>query len=143
MSCPLRVEYPGAVYHLLVETPQADFSRGMRRLNGVFTQDFNRIHQRTRSMIDLIIQDLTPMLLDPDAADKPILAAACAGSMVFYPGFQSHSSANKVNDRPDNSRPDPDAAGKIRETMSPGKRSKKMLSGWAGARQAGYVKGKN
>ncbi|MEE9545201.1 MAG: transposase [Rhodospirillales bacterium] len=29
-------------YHLLVETPQANLSRGMRHLNGVYTQRFNR-----------------------------------------------------------------------------------------------------
>jgi putative transposase len=93
MSRPLRVEYPGAVYHitsrgnerksiykndadrllflnifsqtikrfqwlchgyvlmdnhyhLLIETPEPNLSRGMRQLNGVYTQDFNRIHRR-------------------------------------------------------------------------------------------------
>ena len=34
-------------YHLLVETPDANLSRGMRHLNGVYTQAFNRRHQRT------------------------------------------------------------------------------------------------
>jgi REP element-mobilizing transposase RayT len=29
-------------YHLLVETPEANLSKGMRQLNGVYTQDFNR-----------------------------------------------------------------------------------------------------
>ncbi|MBF0168066.1 MAG: transposase [Alphaproteobacteria bacterium] len=33
-------------YHLLVETGQANLSRGMRQLNGVYTQDFNRAHRR-------------------------------------------------------------------------------------------------
>lgn len=33
-------------YHLLVETPEANLSQGMRQLNGVFTQRFNRIHNR-------------------------------------------------------------------------------------------------
>ena len=33
-------------YHLLVETPDANLSRGMRHLNGVYTQRFNRIHNR-------------------------------------------------------------------------------------------------
>lgn len=33
-------------YHLLVETPQANLSRGMRQLNGVYTQAFNRAHGR-------------------------------------------------------------------------------------------------
>ena len=33
-------------YHLLVETPEANLARGMRRLNGVYTQAFNRRHGR-------------------------------------------------------------------------------------------------
>ncbi len=33
-------------YHLIVETPQANLSRGMRQLNGVYTQKFNWHHQR-------------------------------------------------------------------------------------------------
>jgi len=34
-------------YHLLVETPLANLSQGMRQLNGVYTQAFNRRHNRT------------------------------------------------------------------------------------------------
>jgi len=33
-------------YHLLVETPKANLSLGMRQLNGIYTQRFNRRHQR-------------------------------------------------------------------------------------------------
>jgi len=33
-------------YHLLVETPDANLSQGMRQLNGVYTQRFNRHHHR-------------------------------------------------------------------------------------------------
>ena len=33
-------------YHLVVETPDANLSLGMRQLNGVYTQAFNRAHQR-------------------------------------------------------------------------------------------------
>ena len=33
-------------YHLVVETPEANLSKGMRQLNGVYTQRFNRSHQR-------------------------------------------------------------------------------------------------
>ena len=33
-------------YHLLVETPDANLSKGMRHLNGVYTQRFNRKHNR-------------------------------------------------------------------------------------------------
>ena len=33
-------------FHLLIETPQANLSRGMRYLNGVYTQAFNRSRKR-------------------------------------------------------------------------------------------------
>ena len=93
MARPLRIEYPGALYHLtsrgnaqedifredadreaflavlaavverfgwrlyayclidnhyalLAETPKANLSKGMRQLNGVYTQRFNRRHRR-------------------------------------------------------------------------------------------------
>ncbi len=33
-------------YHLLIETPDGNLSKGMRQLNGVYTQYFNRQHSR-------------------------------------------------------------------------------------------------
>ena len=33
-------------YHLLLETPEANLSRAIRHLNGVYTQAFNRRHRR-------------------------------------------------------------------------------------------------
>jgi putative transposase len=36
----------GNHYHLLVETPDGNLSNGMRQLNGVYTQRFNRAHNR-------------------------------------------------------------------------------------------------
>ncbi len=33
-------------YHLLIETPEANLAQGMRQLNGVYTQSFNRSHGR-------------------------------------------------------------------------------------------------
>ncbi len=33
-------------YHLVIETPDGNLSRGMRQLNGVYTQAFNRRHRR-------------------------------------------------------------------------------------------------
>jgi len=33
-------------YHLIVETPKPNLSKGMRQLNGVYTQYFNRAHQQ-------------------------------------------------------------------------------------------------
>ncbi len=37
----------GNHYHLLLETPDPNLSLGMRQLNGVYTQGFNRRHSRT------------------------------------------------------------------------------------------------
>ncbi|MEF8982615.1 transposase [Thiohalorhabdus sp.] len=37
----------GNHYHLLVATPDANLGRGMRHLNGVYTQRFNRRHHRS------------------------------------------------------------------------------------------------
>ena len=36
----------GNHYHLVVETAEGNLARGMRQLNGVYTQAFNRAHQR-------------------------------------------------------------------------------------------------
>jgi REP element-mobilizing transposase RayT len=36
----------GNHYHLMVETPDANLAAGMRQLNGVYTQRFNRRHRR-------------------------------------------------------------------------------------------------
>jgi len=33
-------------YHLLIETPDSNLSAGMRQLNGIYTQRFNRRHGR-------------------------------------------------------------------------------------------------
>ena len=33
-------------YHFLIETPDGNLSKGMRQLNGVYTQRFNRQHGR-------------------------------------------------------------------------------------------------
>jgi putative transposase len=33
-------------YHVVVETPDANLSAGMRQLNGVYAQSFNRRHRR-------------------------------------------------------------------------------------------------
>lgn len=36
----------GNHFHLLIETPEPNLSRGMRQLNGVYTQSFNRRHRK-------------------------------------------------------------------------------------------------
>jgi REP element-mobilizing transposase RayT len=37
-------------YHLLIETPEGNLSKGMRQLNGMYTQATNRRHERTGHM---------------------------------------------------------------------------------------------
>ena len=55
-------------YHLLVQTPDANISRSMRHLNGVYTQRFNRIHlcdgQLFRGRYKCIIVDGDSYLLE-------------------------------------------------------------------------------
>ena len=36
----------GNHYHLLIETPEGNLSAGMRHLNGVFTQGYNKMRKR-------------------------------------------------------------------------------------------------
>ena len=38
-------------YHLLVETPDANLSKGMRELNGVYIQHVNRKHGRVGHLL--------------------------------------------------------------------------------------------
>ena len=55
-------------YHLLVQTPDANISRSMRHLNGVYTQRFNRIHhsdgQLFRGRYKSILVDADSYLLE-------------------------------------------------------------------------------
>jgi len=61
-------------YHLLLETPEPNLSRGMRQLNGVYTQYYNRrydrsgavLHGRYKSMLvekDAHLRDLTRFVM--------------------------------------------------------------------------------
>jgi putative transposase len=51
-------------YHLLVETPDANLSQGMRQLNGVFTQSINRKHHRVGHLFQ---ERYKAILVDKDA----------------------------------------------------------------------------
>jgi len=57
-------------YHLLIETPEGNLSKGMRQLNGIYAQHFNQKHQRVghllqgskkngRKGLNVTLQDLT------------------------------------------------------------------------------------
>ena len=39
-------------YHILVETPQPNLSRGMQLLNGIYTQKYNRTHDRSGHLLE-------------------------------------------------------------------------------------------
>src|SRR5437667_10970198 len=54
-------------YHVVIETPQPNLSRGMRHLNGVYTQRFNRRHSRVRHVLQgrytaIVVQKDTHLL---------------------------------------------------------------------------------
>ena len=55
-------------YHLLVETPDGNLSLGMRQLNGVYTQRFNRKHDRVghvfQGRFKSVIVEKEPYLLE-------------------------------------------------------------------------------
>jgi REP-associated tyrosine transposase len=51
-------------YHLLIETPRGRLSRGMRQINGVYTQQFNRGHNRVGHVLQ---GRYTAVIVDRDA----------------------------------------------------------------------------
>lgn len=55
-------------YHIVIETPDANLSQGMRQLNGVYTQLFNRTHRRAgpifQGRFKAILVDKENYLLD-------------------------------------------------------------------------------
>ena len=54
----------GNHYHLLLETPEPNLVQGMRRLNGVYTQAFNRRHRRVGHVLQGRYKSI---LVDKDA----------------------------------------------------------------------------
>ena len=56
-------------YHLLIETPEANLSRGMREPNGVYTRSFNRGHKRSGHLFEgrykSILVELARYLVQP------------------------------------------------------------------------------
>ncbi len=73
-------------YHLLVETPDGNISRGMRQLNGVYTQSFNRRHQRSGHLLEgrfkaILIEKDTHLL----EASRYIVLNAVRAGMIEKP----------------------------------------------------------
>jgi putative transposase len=67
-------------YHLLVQTPDANLSKGMRQLNGIYTQYYNRRHGLTGHLFKgryksiLVDQDAYLMELSRYIVLKPVKA---------------------------------------------------------------------
>lgn len=80
-------------YHLLIETPRANLSRGMRHLNGVYTQSFNKRHTRAghifQGRFKAILVEKENHLLE--VARYIVLNPVCA-QMTKHPGQWAWSS---------------------------------------------------
>ncbi|MCX5834447.1 MAG: transposase [Deltaproteobacteria bacterium] len=79
----------GDHYHLLVETPDANLSRGMRQLNGLYTQRFNWRHHKSGHLLQgrykAILVDKDEYLLE--LARYMMLNPVRAGMVDFPEGY--------------------------------------------------------
>jgi REP element-mobilizing transposase RayT len=85
-------------YHLVVETPDANLSRGMRQLNGVYTQAFNRRHRRVGHLFQgrfkgILVQKDSHFL----AVCRYVVLNPVAAGMVKQPGQWAWSSYRVTN----------------------------------------------
>jgi len=80
-------------FHLMIETPRSNLSRGMRQLNGMYTQRFNRTHDRIghvfQGRFKSIIVDKDAYLLE---LSRYIVRNPVAAGMVKNVGDWSWSS---------------------------------------------------
>ena len=94
----------GNHYHLLIETPEANLSLGMRQLNGVYTQRFNRLHARVGHLFQgrfkaiLVERDSYLLELARYIVLNP-LRARMVKSVARYPWSSYHATVGQV-DRP-------------------------------------------
>jgi len=75
-------------YHLVVETPDGNLSKGMRQLNGVFTQASNRRHGRTGHLFQgrykaVLVDDTGSYLLE---LTRYVVLNPVRAAMVATPG---------------------------------------------------------
>ena len=80
-------------YHLVIETPDANLSKGMRQLNGVYTQTFNRRHRRVGHLFQgrfkgILIQKDSHFL----EVSRYVVLNPVAAGMVKGPGQWAWSS---------------------------------------------------
>jgi len=80
-------------YHLMIETPQGNLTKGMRQLNGVFTQWSNRRHRRSGHLFQGRYQAI---LIDRDAyfleLSRYIVLNPVRAAMVKHPRLWAWSS---------------------------------------------------
>jgi putative transposase len=83
----------GNHYHLLIETPDANLSIGMRQLGGIYTQKFNRLHSRVGHLFQgryvSILIDRESYLLE---LCRYIVLNPVRAKMVTHPGDYPWSS---------------------------------------------------
>lgn len=77
----------GNHYHLVLETPEPTLSKGMRQLNGVYTQDFNRRHRKVGHLFQgrytAIVVDKDKYLLE---LTRYVVLNPVRAAMVTSPG---------------------------------------------------------
>lgn len=80
-------------YHVVIETPDGNLSKGMRQLNGIFTQTVNRRHQRTGHVFQgrykAIVIDVATYLLE---LTRYVVLNPVRAGMVEHPGAWPWSS---------------------------------------------------
>lgn len=83
----------GNHYHLLIETPDGNLSQGMRQLNGIYTQAFNRRHRRVGHVLQgrfkAIVVDKDSYLLE---LSRYIVLNPVRAKMVKHPKDYAWSS---------------------------------------------------
>lgn len=89
-------------YDLLVRTPEGNLSRGMRQLNGVYTQRFNERHQRSGQLFS---GRFKAVLVEAEAWMAPALASVLARRRQVSRGkaadrWQLSSYAATLGERP-------------------------------------------
>ena len=84
-------------YHLVIETPDGNLSKGMRQLNGVYTQASNRRHRRTGHLFQgrykAILVDADAYLLE---LTRYVVLNPVRAGMVKDPGRWCWSSYNAM-----------------------------------------------
>jgi REP element-mobilizing transposase RayT len=92
-------------YHLVVETPDANLSKGMRQLNGVYTQAFNRRHRRVGHLFQgrfkgILVQKESHFL----EVCRYVVLNPVAAAMVKHPGewlWSSYRATSEKSSVPD------------------------------------------